>query len=154
MNKLVIDSPLGPLTLLADDDALVGVFMSGHPTPEAELRSTKVLERTATQLGEYFAGTREEFDLPLAPQGTGFQQTVWRALGTIPFGTTRSYAEIAKRIRRPKAMRAVGAANGQNPISIIIPCHRVIGANGALVGYGGGLERKQWLLRHEGAQLL
>jgi methylated-DNA-[protein]-cysteine S-methyltransferase len=111
-----------------------------------------VLERTAEQLAEYFAGERREFDLPLAARGTGFQEIVWRALLAIPFGETCSYGEIAKAIGRPSASRAVGAANGRNPISIIIPCHRVIGSTGELTGYGGGMDNKRWLLDHERAQ--
>lgn len=109
-----------------------------------------MLVETARQLAEYFAGERRAFDLPLAPEGTGFQQLVWRALTTIPFGETRTYGQQALLIKRPSASRAVGAANGKNPIGIIVPCHRVIGANGTLTGYAGGLAMKQWLLEHEG----
>ncbi len=108
-----------------------------------------MLVETARQLGEYFAGERRVFDLPLGPDGTGFQRLVWRALGTIPFGETRAYGTIAHAIGRPSASRAVGAANGKNPISIIVPCHRVIGASGALTGYAGGVAAKEWLLGHE-----
>lgn len=108
-----------------------------------------MLVETARQLVEYFAGERKVFDLPLAPEGTGFQQLVWRALTTIPFGETRTYGQQATLIKRPSASRAVGAANGRNPIGIIVPCHRVIGANGTLTGYAGGLAMKQWLLEHE-----
>jgi methylated-DNA-[protein]-cysteine S-methyltransferase len=111
-----------------------------------------VLAQTARQLAEYFAGKRRAFELPLAPRGSGFQERVWRALLKIKFGETRSYGEIARAIGRPSASRAVGAANGRNPIAIIVPCHRVIGANGQLTGYGGGLPIKQWLLEHERAQ--
>ncbi|MBL8954533.1 MAG: methylated-DNA--[protein]-cysteine S-methyltransferase [Myxococcaceae bacterium] len=121
--------------------------------PRAGAKGTsKLLERAAKQLAEYFAGERETFDLPLEPRGTGFQRAVWKALGEIAFGETVSYAHIAKKIGRPKAVRAVGAANGQNPISLIIPCHRVIGADGSLTGYGGGLPKKKWLLQHETRQ--
>jgi methylated-DNA-[protein]-cysteine S-methyltransferase len=108
-----------------------------------------VLARAATQLREYFAGERRLFDLPLAPDGTGFQRLVWAALEQIPYGVTRSYGELARAIGRPAASRAVGTANSRNPISIIVPCHRVIGANGALTGYAGGMRAKQWLLDHE-----
>jgi O-6-methylguanine DNA methyltransferase len=101
------------------------------------------------QLGEYFAGARREFSVPLAPQGTDFERRVWDYLQKIPFGQTRSYGQQARAISKPSASRAVGAANGRNDISILIPCHRVIGASGSLVGYGGGLERKKWLLNHE-----
>jgi len=113
-----------------------------------------VLTRAARQLAEYFAGTRRTFDLPLAftTRATPFQQKVWRALLTIPFGETRSYGEIAAQIGSPRAVRAVGAANGRNPISIIAPCHRVIGSNGDLTGFGGGMEAKAWLLAHESPQ--
>lgn len=108
-----------------------------------------VLVETARQLAAYFAGERQVFDLPLAPEGTAFQQMVWTALTKIPFGETRTYGQQAALIRRPSASRAVGAANGKNPIGIIVPCHRVIGTNGTLTGYAGGLAMKQWLLEHE-----
>ncbi len=148
-------SPIGALTLLAADDALVGLHMDGPGPvpPQAAERSTPLLERAAAQLDEYFAGTRRDFDLPLAPRGTGFQREVWAVLRSIPFGATWSYAEVARRVGRPRAVRAVGAANGQNPIAIVIPCHRVVGSDGSLTGYGGGLPRKRWLLSHEGAEL-
>jgi methylated-DNA-[protein]-cysteine S-methyltransferase len=109
------------------------------------------LLEASRQLQAYFAGERREFDLPLAPYGSDFQRRVWSALLEIPYGETISYLELARRLGDPRAVRAVGSANGRNPISIIIPCHRVIGADGSLVGYGGGLERKRWLLRHEAA---
>ncbi len=105
---------------------------------------------TRRQLSEYFAGSRRTFELPLRLQGTAFQQTVWRRLTEIPYGDTWSYGQLAARIGKPGASRAVGLANGRNPIAILVPCHRVIGADGSLTGYGGGLERKQWLLAHEG----
>jgi methylated-DNA-[protein]-cysteine S-methyltransferase len=108
-----------------------------------------VLSAAAVQLGEYFAGRRKEFEVPLAPQGTPFQRAVWSELLRIPFGETVSYGEIAARIARPRAVRAVGAANGRNPIALIVPCHRVIGSDGTLTGYGGGLPTKRWLLAHE-----
>lgn len=110
------------------------------------------LDRTRAQLAEYFGGARRSFDIPLAAAGTGFQQTVWQALTQIPYGTTWSYGDLARHIDRPRAVRAVGLANGRNPISIIVPCHRVIGANGSLTGYGGGLDRKRFLLTLEGRQ--
>ena len=106
-----------------------------------------------TELGEYFDGNRKAFDVPLDPQGTEFQQQVWQALLEIPYGQMASYAEVASAINKPKAVRAVGAANGRNPISILVPCHRVIGSNGSLTGYAGGLPRKQWLLQLEGQQM-
>jgi methylated-DNA-[protein]-cysteine S-methyltransferase len=150
-------SPIGRLLLLSDGIAVTGLYMETerHPPrrdadwiPDA---GCEPLRRTTLQLAEYFAGERREFDLPLAPRGTAFQRQVWDELLTIQFGQTTSYGALARRLGNPGASRAVGLANGQNPISIIIPCHRVIGADGTLTGYGGGLPRKQWLLRHEGA---
>ena len=150
MNALEMKSPLGTLTLLEQDDALTGLYMEAHVAPEAERRSSALLKRAQKQLLEYFAGQRHTFELPLRLDGTEFQREVWAALAKIPFGSTCSYAELARRIGRPKAVRAVGSANGANPVFIIIPCHRVIGANGSLTGYGGGLPCKRWLLTHEG----
>jgi methylated-DNA-[protein]-cysteine S-methyltransferase len=152
LSMIVIDSPIGPLRLYGTDDALTCVWLpggSGTP-PAAAVRETRVLAATATQLAGYFAGTRRVFDLPLAPDGTEFQQSVWCVLSTIPFGVTWSYGDVARRIGQPTASRAVGAANGKNPIAIVVPCHRVIGASGALTGYGGGMATKRWLLAHEG----
>jgi methylated-DNA-[protein]-cysteine S-methyltransferase len=149
------DSPIGPLRLVATESALIGTYMHerGPEIPGAVEQRNPVLELAAGQLGEYFAGKREAFELPLEPQGTEFQRAVWAALSTIPFGVTWSYAQLAKRIGKPNAVRAVGTANGSNPISIIIPCHRVIGSDGSLTGYGGGLPRKRWLLAHEKTEL-
>jgi methylated-DNA-[protein]-cysteine S-methyltransferase len=113
-----------------------------------------ILKATATQLGEYFAGTRMTFDLPLHPHGTDFQRAVWQQLSAIPHGETRSYADIARALGQPTATRAVGAANGRNPLSIVVPCHRVVGSTGALTGFAGGIAAKRWLLAHEGARLL
>ena len=149
MNTITISSPLGPLRLYGDRDELVGVYMTDQAAPPADTGSTSVLDATAQQLAEYFAGERRTFDLPLAPRGTGFQQIVWRALTQIAYAETASYGALARTIGRPAASRAVGAANGKNPISIIVPCHRVVGANGTLTGYAGGLAAKQWLLAHE-----
>jgi len=112
-----------------------------------------ILQLARRQLDEYFAGTRTSFDLPLDAEGTAFERRVWDLLRVIPYGTTTSYGELARRLGEPKDARAVGAANGKNPIPIVVPCHRVIGANGDLTGFGGGLERKRWLLEHEGALL-
>ena len=149
MTMLMIDSPIGRLGLYAEGDELVGLELPGRdPLPAREQR-TPALARAAAQLAEYFAGKRRDFDLPLAARGTGFQERAWRALLAIPYGETRTYGEQARAIGRPAASRAVGAANGKNPIAIIIPCHRVIGANGTLTGYGGGLPIKRWLLEHE-----
>lgn len=149
MHMITMPSPLGVLRLFADGDALAGVYLPDQPAPPAPHGDSPVLRATAEQLGEYFAGTRRAFDLPLAPRGTGFQQTVWRTLVTIPYGETWSYGALARAIGRPAASRAVGAANGKNPISIIVPCHRVIATSGQLTGYAGGLAAKQWLLDHE-----
>jgi methylated-DNA-[protein]-cysteine S-methyltransferase len=127
--------------------------MSDHkrgPAPEPAWRRDETrFAEVCEQLAEYFAGSLQEFDVRLAPQGTEFQKKVWQELCRIPFGASISYGELARRLGKPAASRAVGRANGQNPISIIVPCHRVIGANGTLTGYGGGIERKKWLLEHE-----
>lgn len=148
-------SPLGELLLTSDGTHLTGLFMTPHqhgPTRSPTWkRDDACLAEARRQLEEYFAGKRTTFDLPLAPTGTAFQQRVWKALREVPFGKTASYGDIARRIGNPKGVRAVGLANGRNPISIVVPCHRVIGSDGSLTGYGGGLDRKQWLLRHEGA---
>ena len=152
-----LPSPIGELLLVSNGAALTGIFIEPHPRgPEGEAtwRREDDLHRAAReQLLAYFAGERFDFDLPLAPRGTDFQQRVWRELRRIPYGSTLSYGGLALRLGQATAARAVGAANGRNPLSIIVPCHRVIGANGTLTGYGGGLERKQWLLRHETATL-
>jgi methylated-DNA-[protein]-cysteine S-methyltransferase len=151
-------SPLGELTLVAEDGALVGCFMElpgREPTDEtvgaaAEPRSADpVLADAAAQLGEYFTGERTTFELPLAPPGDEFQQQVWALLREIPFGQTRSYGQLARALGDVNLSQAVGWANGRNPISIIVPCHRVIGADGSLVGYAGGLDRKRFLLALE-----
>jgi methylated-DNA-[protein]-cysteine S-methyltransferase len=129
--------------------------MGMQTPPEARVArdgTARVLDQAAEQLAEYFAGERTEFDVPLAAVGTPFQQRVWRMLEKIPFGETWSYGQLAARIGRPSASRAVGAANGKNPIGIIVPCHRVIGANGSLTGYAGGMPMKKWLLAHEQRQ--
>jgi methylated-DNA-[protein]-cysteine S-methyltransferase len=144
-------SPVGQLRLTSDGEALTGILL---PQEVGEYEQGKsddcaVLARAITQLQEYFAGKRREFNLPLSPQGTAFQQTVWHALRQIPCGKTASYRQIAEAIGNPKASRAIGSANHHNPIPIIIPCHRVIGSSGKLVGYRGGLALKTWLLTHE-----
>ncbi|MEP6547225.1 MAG: methylated-DNA--[protein]-cysteine S-methyltransferase [Gammaproteobacteria bacterium] len=149
------DSPIGRLLLTTDGTALTGLHMEVSRKVQStegsvEDASVTPLPQTVRQLREYFAGTRREFDLPLRLAGTAFQQRVWRGLTEIPYGETCSYGQLAKRINKPSASRAVGLANGSNPVSILVPCHRVIGADGSLTGYGGGLERKQWLLAHEG----
>ena len=150
MNMLTFEAPFGVLRLYGHADELCALHLpNSDDAPDAPDGRSRVLEATARQLTEYFAGTRRDFDLPLAPHGTAFQQLVWRALLKIPFGATCSYGHIARAIRRPSASRAVGAANGKNPIAIIVPCHRVIGSSGDLTGYGGGLPTKRWLLAHE-----
>jgi methylated-DNA-[protein]-cysteine S-methyltransferase len=149
----VTDSPVGPLTLVAVDGSLVGCYMDAqrHRPKDAIFGDPDPAPFGAAleQLAEYFAGERQDFDLPLALGGTAFQQRVWAALREIPYGETESYGELAARIGSPGASRAVGLANGRNPIGIIVPCHRVIGASGSLTGYGGGIERKRQLLDME-----
>ena len=146
-------SPIGPLFLVADDEGLREVRFElerrAHAPQDGWVHSAQKLAEVRRQLEEYFAGERLTFDLFLKPQGTDFQQSVWHALTTIPYAVTTSYGQISQQIQRPKASRAVGAANGRNPIPIIIPCHRVIGSNGTLTGFAGGLAAKQWLLEHE-----
>ena len=151
-------SPLGELVLTASETALTGIYFptSRHvPSLDDVERGPggEVLARTRDQLSEYFARARTTFELALDPPGTDFQRQVWAALRAIPYGTTVSYGELARRLGDVRATRAVGAANGKNPIPIIVPCHRVIGARGELTGFGGGLDRKRWLLEHEGALL-
>jgi methylated-DNA-[protein]-cysteine S-methyltransferase len=151
-----LDSPIGRLLLCSDGEALTGLYMDVPSRPPRDLHrwvedaSTLPLPSAAQQLGEYFAGTRREFELPLRMRGTEFQRRVWRSLTEIRYGETWSYGQLAKRIDNPNASRAVGSANGCNPIAIVVPCHRVIGADGSLTGFGGGVERKRWLLAHEG----
>ncbi len=150
-----IDSPVGPLMLAADDHGLRHIEFrdNRHPVNRGDWHGgdNAILQATEAQLAEYFAGTRTRFDLPLAPRGTEFQLRVWQALARIPHGSTSTYAEQARAIGSPDAVRAVGAANGRNPLPIVLPCHRVIGTDGALVGFGGGLPVKEFLLRLEGA---
>jgi methylated-DNA-[protein]-cysteine S-methyltransferase len=142
-------SPVGRLTLVGAGDDLVGLHFDGEQPTSGWVRDDRRLRRAVTQLDEYFAGRRTRFDLPLGPQGTPFQQAVWRALTRIPYGATASYGDIARAIGKPAASRAIGGANHRNPIAIVIPCHRVIGADGSMTGYGGGLDRKQRLLALE-----
>lgn len=151
-----LDSPIGPLLLAGDGERLARIgFPSGKGmvTPEEDWkRDDEAFVQARQQFGAYFAGTFERFDLALAPHGTPFQLSVWEALKDIPSGETISYGELARRIGRPLASRAVGAANGANPLPIVLPCHRVIGTSGALTGFGGGLPTKIWLLAHEKKQ--
>ena len=152
-----LGSPVGALFLTSNGEAITELFMEKHkggPKPISDWRRDDGLFREAAdQLQAYFAGELTEFDLPLATGGAPFQQRVWAELRKIPYGSTISYGELARRIDAPKASRAVGAANGSNPISIIIPCHRLIGSNGKLTGYGGGIERKKFLLEFEAETL-
>ncbi|NVB40914.1 methylated-DNA--[protein]-cysteine S-methyltransferase [Pseudenhygromyxa sp. WMMC2535] len=148
---LDISSPLGDLRIVASQTAITAILLPGfEPLASAPGSRRGCLAAAADQLEAYFAGRRRRFELPLAPAGTSFQREVWAALETIPFGETRSYGELAASLGRPTASRAIGAANGRNPISIVVPCHRVIGADGSLTGYAGGLAAKRWLLEHEG----
>ena len=148
-----MESPVGTLTLTAVDGTLTGLHMDGQRHAPASSddweRDDDGLAAVVEQLDSYFAGSRETFDVALDLQGTDFQRRVWTGLLEIPYGETLSYGELARRVGRPGASRAVGLANGRNPVAIIVPCHRVIGANGTLTGYGGGLDRKVWLLDHE-----
>ena len=155
LSSTVMDSPMGPLTIVANDAGLrAGLWPGDDPArvPLGETAKTTnhpVLVAAVDQLSEYFAGDRQRFDLLLDPIGTDFQQSAWMALRAIPYGTTVSYGEQAAAMGDKRKARAVGAANGRNPISIIVPCHRVVGSNGSLTGFAGGLESKQWLLDHE-----
>ncbi|MFI5590242.1 methylated-DNA--[protein]-cysteine S-methyltransferase [Amycolatopsis sp. NPDC051758] len=149
----VIDSPIGPLTLVGEGAALLGLYFDGHlRTPRLTDHGPRVddgFEAVEKQLGEYFAGTRREFDLELAPRGSAFERQVWALLTKIPFGETRTYGQLAAELGDPGAAQAVGNANGWNPISVIVPCHRVVGTSGSLTGYAGGLTRKRFLLSLE-----
>ncbi|HEV7138991.1 MAG TPA: methylated-DNA--[protein]-cysteine S-methyltransferase [Steroidobacteraceae bacterium] len=150
-----IDSPIGRLLLAGDGGSLIHLGFQSGPRPQVPggdwVADAAPFRAAIGQLGEYFAGRRQSFDLPLAPRGTEFQRRVWRALTEIPYGTTISYGELARRIGNPSASRAVGLANGANPVPIVVPCHRVIGANGSLTGFGGGLPIKHKLLALEGS---
>lgn len=155
--KSTIDSPVGPLTLIASEKGLRAVLWLDDresrvklgPIDGGDVDPNGILTAAADQLGEYFAGDRIDFDLPLDPAGSDFQHAAWAALRSIPFGETVSYGEQARRMGDTRKARAVGAANGRNPISIVVPCHRVVGANGSLTGFAGGIENKAWLLDHE-----
>jgi methylated-DNA-[protein]-cysteine S-methyltransferase len=148
-----MESPLGRIHLVACEDALVGLYLEDHAGKPSVVASDgsgwPVLREARAQLDAWLKGERTGFDLPLRPRGTPFQLEVWRALSSIPHGETRTYGEVARAIGRPSASRAVGAANARNPISIVVPCHRVVGADRSLTGYAGGLDRKRWLLAHE-----
>ena len=145
-----IMTPVGKMGIIEENDAIMHLYFSDGSLPEgAELKETELIKKAKTQLQEYFSGRRKDFDLPLKPSGTAFQQAVWQALCSIPYGETRSYKDIASQIGNQKACRAVGMANNRNPIAIVVPCHRVIGANGKMVGYAGGLSVKEHLLQLE-----
>jgi methylated-DNA-[protein]-cysteine S-methyltransferase len=157
LHTITMHSPVGELRLIASERGLRAILWGAEDAArvasvnEADLVEgrTAILDQTVAQLEEYFAGTRREFDLPLDPLGTPFQQSAWMVLRSIPYGRTMSYGEQARRLGDPNKARAVGAANGKNPLSIVVPCHRVIGSTGHLTGFGGGLEAKSWLLDHE-----
>jgi len=153
MNYRYLDTPIGRLRLVSTGSRLAAIeFEHHHSEPAADNQATDaVLELAAAQLLEYFAGRRRQFELPLAAAGTAFQRQVWDALAAIPWGELRSYADIARAIERPTAVRAVGAANGRNPLPIVVPCHRVVGSNGSLTGFAGGLGIKRRLLELEGS---
>ena len=149
MDRIVFDTPVGPMALEGTEDALTALYLPNTPV-EPVGAETPLLARGRGELLEYLVGKRRTFDLPLKPQGTPFQQKVWSALADITYGQTITYGELARRVGCPKGSRAVGQANHRNPLPILLPCHRVVGANGTLTGYGGGLELKEWLLRLEG----
>lgn len=158
MNYFYLETCIGKLLIAGEAEAVRHIRFEENGVPAAPEAgwiqgASGPLEETARQLREYFAGARTEFDLPLLPEGTEFQKKVWRRLQDIPYGLTISYGELARRVGNPKASRAVGAANGQNPLPIVIPCHRVIGANGKLTGFGGGLPTKEALLALEASQM-
>jgi len=155
--KKWIDSPVGRIVLVANERALVGAYFEGHaPAPRfeaSEVEHDAVIDRAEAELAEYFASKRVHFEVPTEASGTPFQRRVWDALATIPFGQTWSYSRLAKAIGSPNTARAVGTANAHNPLSLFVPCHRVIGENGELRGYAGGTAAKQWLLAHESARM-
>jgi methylated-DNA-[protein]-cysteine S-methyltransferase len=151
MHSRVVETPIGPLRLVATEQALVAIEFDASPEPTSPPHP--ILDQAERELAEYFRGARRTFTVKLAPVGTAFQQRVWEALLRVPYGTVESYAAVARAIGSPAAVRAVGAANGRNPIPIIVPCHRIVGSNGDLTGYGGGMAKKQWLLGHEGGGL-
>ena len=145
-------TPVGILQITVNENYIRKIAFTDQPN--GARASHPILQKVRAQLLEYFEGERQTFDLPLQPEGTEFQQRVWKALSKIPYGTTITYLELAERLGNPDSIRAAGRANGQNPLPIVIPCHRVIGADGKLVGYSGGINRKEWLLKHEGALLI
>ena len=148
MNYTIVETPIGPILVAGDTDAVHEIHFRAEPHDDWTLND-RALKYATVQLRSYFAGKRRDFDFPLEMHGTDFQRAVWNALRNIPYGETTTYGTLAQIIGRPDAVRAVGAANGANPIPIVVPCHRVIGSNGALTGFGGGLPVKRWLLDHE-----
>lgn len=149
-NTFIYDTKIGKVGIIDDGNSITEIyFANDQDAKEVNTRETPLIKEAAKQLKEYFEGKRQDFNLPLDPKGTNFQKNVWKALQTIPYGQTWSYKQVAEKVNSPKAYRAVGMANNKNPISIVIPCHRVIGENGKLVGYGGGLEIKEYLLNME-----
>jgi methylated-DNA-[protein]-cysteine S-methyltransferase len=151
---VTVDSPIGPLSLTVSDGAVRELRIDVKDAPvRGEARDRIVADDAVAQLDAYFAGSLRTFELLLEPRGTSFQRSVWKELAAIPYGTVASYGEIARRVGRPTASRAIGAANRTNPIAVVVPCHRVIGADGSLTGYAGGMWRKEWLLTHEGYAL-
>jgi len=145
-----VETPLGKMEITATENAVTSIYFVDTTQ---ELNANEITDQTKRQLQEYFEGERETFDLPLDATGTDFQKQVWQALTRIEYGKTGSYSDIARMISNPKAVRAVGAANGKNPMTIVVPCHRIIGSNGSLTGYASGTERKAWLLNHEADSL-
>ncbi len=149
IHRRTLATPLGIVALEASEQGLVALHLDGEHEEDHAV-AHPVLDQASAELTAWFAGERTSFSVALAPEGTTFQRSVWRALQLVPFGDTRSYSWLAGAIGKPRAVRAVGAANGRNPLPIFVPCHRIVGADGSLTGYSGGLERKRWLLEHEG----
>ena len=154
MRHTVVDSPVGLLTLVEDGGRVVGLRMESQRPVQVGDRDDTVLPTLREQLACYFRGSLTEFDVPLTGAGTPFQQAVWKALRAIPYGETRTYGKLAASLGTPGASRAVGLANGRNPIGIVVPCHRVVGSDGSLTGYAGGVQRKRWLLDHESGRAM
>jgi methylated-DNA-[protein]-cysteine S-methyltransferase len=150
-SHIIIDSPLGDLLIVAGPEGLTNIAMTPFDPPESETRRSPVLTAAKRQLAAYFSGKLSNFDLPLAPAGTPFMHLVWDEVGRVPLGSTITYADLAQRVGRPGHFRAVGSANARNPLPIVVPCHRIVGSGGQLTGYGGGIDRKRWLIDHEAA---
>lgn len=144
------DTPLGLMEITANDQAVLAIHFADQTKT---VNANEMTDLAKTQMQQYYQGELKEFDMPMQPEGTEFQKSVWRALTTVDYGKTCSYADIANKINKPKAVRAVGSANGKNPMTIVVPCHRIIGSNGSLTGYASGVDRKAWLLNHEAPSL-